>query len=150
MERILRFERLSRFFISVILFFPSHSSSNDSNVSRFSISYKASVRQRTHNKKGTNPKKEKTYSYPISPQFKIPQFCQPLQSFYLRYPILHEIDIRQIHQMRNILDMLDLIETQIQTGQVMEIVQALDVRDEIVVEIEVDEVLRDFRWERNS
>ena len=119
-------------------------------MSRFSISYKASVRQRTHNKKGTNPKKEKTYSYPISPQFKIPQFCQPLQSFYLRYPILHEIDIRQIHQMRNILDMLDLIETQIQTGQVMEIVQALDVRDEIVVEIEVDEVLRDFRWERNS
>ena len=52
--------------------------------------------------------------------------------------------------MRNILDMFDLIETQIQTGQVMEIVQALDVRDEIVVEIEVDDVLRDFRWERNS
>ena len=105
------------------------------------------IRQSTTNK---DPQEGETDSNPISPQFKIPQFCQPLQPFYLRYLILHEIDIRQLPQMRNILDMLDLIETQIQTGQVMEIVQALDVRDEIVVEIEVDEVLRDFRWERNS
>jgi hypothetical protein len=39
-ERMRRFESESRFFISVILFFPSHSSSSALRVSRFSISLK--------------------------------------------------------------------------------------------------------------
>lgn len=46
--------------------------------------------------------------------------------------------------------MLDLIKTQVEAGQVMEIVQAFDVRDEVVVKIKLDQVLRDFWREGDS
>lgn len=46
--------------------------------------------------------------------------------------------------------MLDLIVTQVETGEIMEVIQALDMRNEVIVEIEVDQVLRDFWRERDS
>lgn len=52
--------------------------------------------------------------------------------------------------MRHVLDVLDLIKTQVEAGQVMEIVQAFDVRDEVVVKIKLDQVLRDFWREGDS
>lgn len=63
---------------------------------------------------------------------------------------MHEINIRQLRQMRHVLDMFDLIITQVETGEIMKVVQALDMRNEVVVEIEVDQVLRDFRRECDS
>lgn len=52
--------------------------------------------------------------------------------------------------MCHVLDMLDLIVTQVETGEIMEVIQALDMRNEVIVEIEVDQVLRDFWRERDS
>lgn len=49
--------------------------------------------------------------------------------------------------MRDILDMLDLVEAQIQAGQVMEPLQALDVGDEVIVEIEFGQTGGDIRRE---
>lgn len=46
--------------------------------------------------------------------------------------------------------MLDLIVTQVETGEIMEVIQALDMRNEVIVEIEVDQVLRDFWRECDS
>ena len=88
--------------------------------SQFPITRQSDNEQST--KKGTNPKKEKQTLILLAPNSRFLNFCHALQPFYLGYLILHEVDIRQLHQMRNVLDMLDLIETQIQTGQVMEIV----------------------------
>jgi hypothetical protein len=39
---------------------------------------------------------------------------QLLKPLYRRNPILHEKNIRQLRQMRHILDMFDLVETQIE------------------------------------
>lgn len=52
--------------------------------------------------------------------------------------------------MRHVLDMLNLVVTQVETGEIMEVVQALDMRNEVIVEIEVDQLLRDFRRECDS
>lgn len=52
--------------------------------------------------------------------------------------------------MCHVLDMLDLIVTQVETGEIMEVIQALDMRNEVIVEIEVDQVLRDFWRECDS
>lgn len=52
--------------------------------------------------------------------------------------------------MRHVLDMLNLIITQVETGEIMEVVQALDMRNQVIVEIEVDQLLRDFRRKRDS
>ena len=63
---------------------------------------------------------------------------------------MHDIDIRQLRQMRHVLNLLNLIITQVETGEIMEVVQALDMRNEVIVEIEVDQLLRDFRRECDS
>lgn len=65
---------------------------------------------------------DKTNPNPISPQLQIPQLRQPLQPLNLGNLILHEKDIRQLHQMRHVLDMLEFVETQVQTRQVVEVV----------------------------
>ena len=64
---------------------------------------------------------------------------QLLQPLYRRNPILHEENIRQLGQMRYVLDMFDLVETQIEQRQVGQVVETLDVTDEVVVEIELFE-----------
>lgn len=64
---------------------------------------------------------------------------QLIKPLYRRNPILHEENIRQLGQMRHILDMLDLVETQIEQRQIGQVVETLDVTDEVVVEIELFE-----------
>jgi DNA-directed RNA polymerase specialized sigma subunit len=39
-------------------------------------------------------------------------------------------------QMRDVLDVLDLVEAQIQAGQITEFIQTLDVRDKVVIEVQ--------------
>lgn len=46
-----------------------------------------------------------------------------------------------MNKMRNVLDVLDLIEAQVQAGQVAEFIQALYVRDKVVVEVKLL-----YRW----
>lgn len=58
------------------------------------------------------------------------QFLEPL---YHRDPILHEIYVRQLRQVRDVFDMLDLVETQIEAGQVDQIVETFDVADKVVI-----------------
>lgn len=41
-------------------------------------------------------------------------------------------------QMRDVLDMLDLIKTQVQTRQGTKVIQTLDVRNQVIVQIKVD------------
>lgn len=53
------------------------------------------------------------YSDSVGTQLQISQRRQSLETFYLGYLILHEIEILQFHEMRDILDMLDLIKTEI-------------------------------------
>lgn len=43
--------------------------------------------------------------------------------------------------------MLDLIEAQIEAGQVDELVQALDVRNEVIVDIKFRQCLGEIGWE---
>lgn len=43
--------------------------------------------------------------------------------------------------MRNILNMLDLIKTQIQNRQTPKLVQALDMRDEVIIQIQLGQLL---------
>jgi len=64
------------------------------------------------------------------------QFIQPL---YRRNPILYEKNIRQLGQMRHVLDMFDLVKTQIEQSQIGQVVETLDVTDEVVVEVELFE-----------
>lgn len=45
--------------------------------------------------------------------------------------------------------MLDLVETEIETLQICEFVEAFDVADEVIVEVEFDERLRDVGGERD-
>jgi hypothetical protein len=61
---------------------------------------------------------------------------QLIQPFYRRYLILHKIKIRQLGQVRNVFDMLDPVEAQVQARQVCQLVEALDVANEIVVQVE--------------
>lgn len=49
--------------------------------------------------------------------------------------------------MRHILDMLDLIKAEVKHSQIAKVVQALDVRDEVIVEVEIGHVGRDGRGE---
>jgi hypothetical protein len=49
--------------------------------------------------------------------------------------------------MFHILDVLDLIEAQIEAGQVVEVLQALDVRNEVIVEIKFGQGLAEIGWE---
>lgn len=53
-------------------------------------------------------------------------------------------------EMRNVLDMLDFIKTQVQTRQREKIVQALDVADQVIVQIEVDQLGGDFARDVDS
>ena len=57
-----------------------------------------------------------THPNPISTQLQISQLSQPFQALDPRDLILHEINICQFNQMRHVLDMLDLIKTQVQAG----------------------------------
>lgn len=52
--------------------------------------------------------------------------------------------------MRHVFNMLDLIKAQIQTRQPAKIIQALNVRDQIIVEIEVDQVRCDLGGNSDS
>lgn len=52
--------------------------------------------------------------------------------------------------MRHVFDMLYLIVTQVETSEIMEVVQAFDMRNEVIVKIKVDQLLRDFRRECDS
>jgi hypothetical protein len=47
----------------------------------------------------------------------------------------------------HILNVLDLIEAQIEAGQVDELVQALDVRNEVIVDIKFRQCLGEIGWE---
>lgn len=90
-----------------------------------------------------------THPDPISAQLQIPQYLQPLQPFNLRDLVLHKIQVRQLDQMRDILYMLYLIEAQIQTSQILELIQTLDMRNKVIVEIEFDQRPGDFRRKRD-
>lgn len=61
---------------------------------------------------------------------------QLIQPFYRRYLILHKINIRQLGQVRDVFDMLDPVETQVQACQIGQLVEALDMADEIVVQVD--------------
>lgn len=64
---------------------------------------------------------------------------QLFQALYRRDPILHKKYIRQLRQVRHILDMFNLVEAQIEQRQIGQVVEALDVTDKVVVEIEFPE-----------
>jgi hypothetical protein len=49
--------------------------------------------------------------------------------------------------MLHILYVLDLIEAQIEAGQVSELLQALDVRNQVIVEIKFRQGLAEIGWE---
>lgn len=52
--------------------------------------------------------------------------------------------------MRNVLNMLDFIKAEIQSGQVCELVETLDVPNEVIVEIELRQRRCDIRWQGNA
>lgn len=76
-----------------------------------------------------------TNSNLIRAQLQVLDCSQFLQALDTGDFVLHKENLRQLLQMRDILDMLDLVEAQIQACQVMKFLQALDVRDEVIVEI---------------
>lgn len=47
--------------------------------------------------------------------------------------------------MLDVLDVLDLVEAEVQTRQVARVLEAFDVRDEVVVEVELGQGLGDVR-----
>ena len=58
-----------------------------------------------------------SYSYPIGRQLKIPQLRQAFKTLNLLYLVLHEVDVCQRFQMIHILDVLELVEAQVQAGE---------------------------------
>lgn len=76
------------------------------------------------------------YPDSVCPQFQIPQLSQPLQPLDPGDLILHEEEIRQLDEMRQVFDMLDLVEAQVQGSQVVKLVEVLDVGNEVIVEVE--------------
>lgn len=52
--------------------------------------------------------------------------------------------------MRNILNMLNLIEAKIQAGQILELIKSLHMRYQVIVEIEFRQRLGNFRGEFDS
>ena len=90
-------------------------------------------------------KRGNTHPDPVGAQFQIPQLAQPLQTFNLRYLILHEEQIRQLHEMRHVLDMLDLIKAEVENSHVATIVKALNSRNKVIIEIEFRQLFRNIR-----
>lgn len=90
------------------------------------------------------------YPDPIRSKLQIPQLSQPLQAFDPGNFILHEEDIRQLVKVRHILDMLDLVEAEVQDGEVAEFIEIFDVRNEIIVEVQFFERGGDIRREFNA
>lgn len=125
---------------SVILFFPSQSSSSEVRVSRFSISCITTVNIIHPLSLSNNTIREEERKYPntIRPQLQIPQQRQPLHALDRRDLILHKIQIRQFDQMRNVLNMLDLIEAEVEARQVLSVLEAFDVRNQVIVEVELE------------
>lgn len=62
---------------------------------------------------------------------------QSLQSFDPGDLVLYEEKIRQFDKVRHILNMLDLVEAEVQGGEVVEFVEVLDVGDQVVVEVQL-------------
>ena len=98
------------------------------------------------------PPRDGREKYPdfIPPQLQVPQLLQPIQPLDPRDLILHKVEIGQVHQMRHVLDMLDLVKAQVQTRQSAKVVQALDVRNQVIVQIEIDDPGGDFARDGDS
>lgn len=78
-----------------------------------------------------------SYPDPICSKLQVPQLGQSLQSFDPGDLVLYEEKIRQFDKVRHILNMLDLVEAEVQGGEVVEFVEVLDVGDQVVVEVQL-------------
>lgn len=78
-----------------------------------------------------------TDPYPVSRKFQIPELVQAFQAFDLRYLVLDEVYIRQVLEMADILDVLDLVEAKIQARKLPECFEAFDMRYQVVVEVQL-------------
>ena len=63
--------------------------------------------------------------------------------------ILDEVQIRQFFQMVYIFDVLDIVEAQIQTGKVWELVQSAYMGYQIIIEIQLPQSTTENTWEFN-
>jgi hypothetical protein len=86
----------------------------------------------------------------IGAQFQVLDQGQFLQALNTCDLVLHKEKLGQFLEMRDILNMLDLVEAQIQARKALEVLQTLDVRDEVIVEIELGQTFGDIGREVNA
>lgn len=91
-----------------------------------------------------------SYPDPIRSKLQVPQLSQPLEPFNPGNFILHEEDIRQLDKVRHIPDMLDLVEAEVQDGEVVEFIEVFDVGNEIIVKVQLFERDSDIRGKFNA
>lgn len=78
-----------------------------------------------------------SYPDPIRSKLQVPQLSQPLEAFNPGNFILHEEDIRQVDKVSHILDMFDLVEAEVQGGEVVEFIEVFDVGNEVIVKVQL-------------
>lgn len=86
----------------------------------------------------------------IGTQLQVLQLGQSLQPFDPRDLVLREEQLRQFREVRDILNMLDLVEAQIQALQIAELIEPFDVGNEVIVKVQVNQVRSNVRGELNS
>lgn len=62
---------------------------------------------------------------------------------------MHEEQVRQFGKMRHILDVLNFVKAEVQ-GRQVEFIEVLDMRDEIIVEIEFFQRRDNIGWELDA
>lgn len=75
---------------------------------------------------------------------------QLIQPFYRRYLILYKINVCQLSQVRDVFDMLDAVEAQVQAREVGQLVEALNVADEVIVQVEFFQIGAEVFGEFNA